>query len=331
TDLDIRSLTGGTGSLSSYADGFDSTDVDSIAIHGMSLGYPVGTRLYAGSGATIVPIGVSANALDVNIIGTDTVVNVDITDTQFMVSGNSTGDFVRVSGTGGGAVVIAGLEGATAIAVTGGGQPLAITGGASPLPVQGSDFDIRGLTFDGSVNDVVGISGPMFETLSGMSSDVGGISTGIDEIRTWMENTNTHGATLPNAGQLASLIGKDFALESSGNLAALRDGMTGEGVGKGMRVFVVDNIQPPTLFNGQTTVPTSTAVALSTTQPIKSGVNIKAHQQNTASVFVGAGGVGVETGYPLSAGEEIFLEVNNIITPFVIASSAGQTACWTAS
>jgi hypothetical protein len=98
-----------------------------------------------------------------------------------------------------------------------------------------------------------------------------------------------------------------------------------------MKVYVVDTQQPPSLFNGQTTVPISDSVQISTTQPLRSGVNIKSHQQNTGLVFIGAAGVTILTGYPLSAGEEIFLEVDDAMMPHIIAETSGQTACWTAS
>jgi len=333
TDLDIRSLTGGTGSIADYTDGFNPDNIDFVAVQGVSLGYPVGARLYGGSGATIVPLSVSGDALDVNIVGTDATVNVDITDTQFKVSGNSTGDFVRVSGTADGAVVIAGdttttFAGATAVGVT------FDTVNISTATVTAEDFDIRGLTLDGDNDgDFVGITGDAFFALDGISSDVAGISTGIAEIQTWM-TTTANGATLPNAGQLSSLMSVDFATESGGNLQAIAHGMSGsDAANSSMKVYVVDTSQPETLNYGHQQVPTVTATTISDlpTLPLKSGVNIKALQTNTDLVFVGSVGVITTTGYPLSAGEELFLEVDDAIKVYTISSTSGQTACWTAS
>ena len=104
-------------------------------------------------------------------------------------------------------------------------------------------------------------------------------------------------------------------------------------LGGGMRVYVMDNIQPATLNYGQQTVEQGTATKIidGSTLLLKSGINIKSLQTNTALVFVGSSGVMTTSGYPLSAGEELFLEVDDASKVFTISSSEGQTACWTAS
>ena len=343
TDLDIRSLTGGTGNVVDYVNGFSGGGgfaIDTVAVHGMSLGYPVGTRLYGGSGATIVPLSVVGNALDVNIVGTDATINVDITDTSLIFEGFTgsrgvTAPPISIRGytgddAGSAPVIIAGAEGATAMAITGGTVALPVQGSVT---VSASDLDIRGLTYTGVAgDDFVGITGPIMSTITDMKDDVAGISTGIAEIQSWM-TTNTAGITLPNAIQMASLVGKDFATESSGNLETLADGISGDAGTSQMRVYVMDNVQPPTLNYGQQTVPTGTSTKIidGSTLILKSGINIKSLQTNTALVFVGSANVATTSGYPLSAGEELFLEVNDAAKVFTISSSSGQTACWTAS
>jgi hypothetical protein len=96
-------------------------------------------------------------------------------------------------------------------------------------------------------------------------------------------------------------------------------------------VSVENMAQPTSVFSGQLTV-TNAAQTLGA-NTLKSGVTVKALSTNTESIFIGVGSnVTVSNGYELSAGEGIFLEVNNTNNVGVIsATSNGQKVCFMAS
>jgi len=341
TDLDIRSLTGGTVGHSGGVTG----NVDFAVVQGVSGGWPVPSQIHgmsfagpAGSGPA--PIGMSGDALKVSIASAGITVNVDVIDTSFLVSGRTDlGSIVPVTVRGSTAagntdapVIIAGTAAGSRVGVTAGASFNVQTVTGAPIGITATDFNIRGLTYNGSDTDVVGISGPMFTKVVGISGGVDFISLGITSMAARFPASGTipTGTNVESIATSIDTLADNVALEST--LSKVEYGMSGSnGSNSSMKVYVVDTQQPPSLFNGQTTVPISDSVQISTTQPLRSGVNIKSHQQNTGLVFIGAAGVTILTGYPLSAGEEIFLEVDDAMMPHIIAETSGQTACWTAS
>ena len=85
--------------------------------------------------------------------------------------------------------------------------------------------------------------------------------------------------------------------------------------------------------SGQTTVTTAgTEVALGT-GTINGIVAIKALPTNTGYMYVGnngSGAVASTTGYPLSAGEYIFLSIGDLDTVMVDSSVNGEKVAWIA-
>ena len=344
-----RNLTGGTGSLLSHEEATLFAGFDSVIVQGASLGYPVGSRLYAGTGATIAPIGMSGTALNVNILDAGITVNVDVTDTSFMIQGMTAGGVytgvpVRIEGQTGGAVQIGGVEGATAVAVTAGAEGFkwGITAGAA-INVQATNedwFKIRGLTYGiGNTSDWVGVTGDLYTRIAGMSAEMD-------------RQGNTFAAMIPiDARDTAELgLARQFELATIGatlekwntsavNLGAtlshLTDCLTGVPApfgpaSKKLVVRVEETKQPEEFWNGQ--LATSTAAARIdggvTARTLKSGINIKAHQQNNGKIFVGNNTVTTETGYPLVAGEELFIEIESTVGVYVIADITGLTSCY---
>lgn len=89
---------------------------------------------------------------------------------------------------------------------------------------------------------------------------------------------------------------------------------------------------PATLYYGRKTISTNgTEEALAGSQAILSGVTIKALATNTNPVFVGNNGLTSSTGFPLAAGEQIFLEVANLATVFVDVTTNGEGVAYIAS
>lgn len=82
---------------------------------------------------------------------------------------------------------------------------------------------------------------------------------------------------------------------------------------------------------------TTTAAALSSaahSNPPRNGVAVKAHAGNAGTVYVGnantvtANTVAATDGYPLAAGEEITIPIDNAAGIFVIASANTQYVSW---
>lgn len=61
------------------------------------------------------------------------------------------------------------------------------------------------------------------------------------------------------------------------------------------------------------------------------GIFVKAMSTNTGKVYIGndgAGAVASTTGYELSAGEQVYLNIKNLNLLWVDASADAQKVCW---
>ena len=80
--------------------------------------------------------------------------------------------------------------------------------------------------------------------------------------------------------------------------------------------------------HNQTTVGTTAVQLTATSTPCKKGVLAKALSTNGDKVYVGKSGVTTGTGYELTAGETVAIEVDNVNKVYAIAGAAGQVVCW---
>ena len=80
--------------------------------------------------------------------------------------------------------------------------------------------------------------------------------------------------------------------------------------------------------HGQQTVGTSAVQLTSTAHIVVFGVLVKADNGNTGNVYVGWKGVTTSTGFRLSAGEGIFIEVDNPTKVYLIADADNQKVYW---
>jgi hypothetical protein len=89
---------------------------------------------------------------------------------------------------------------------------------------------------------------------------------------------------------------------------------------------------PNTIYNGQKTVSTAgSAEALASSQALVSGVQIKALAGNTNNVYVGDSDVDSNTGFVLAAGEEVFIEVDDLATVYLDVDTNGEGVSYIAS
>lgn len=82
---------------------------------------------------------------------------------------------------------------------------------------------------------------------------------------------------------------------------------------------------PSTVYNGQKTVTAAgTAEALASSQALSAGVLIKALADNTNNVYVGDSSVDSSNGFVLAAGEEVFIEIDNLASVYIDVDTNGE-------
>ena len=65
--------------------------------------------------------------------------------------------------------------------------------------------------------------------------------------------------------------------------------------------------------------------------PLDSGIRSKADAANAEAIFVGPSGVTTNTGFKLSANEEVFIDIDAIDKVFVMSAGGGETLSFIAS
>lgn len=209
------------------------------------------------------------------------------------------GDSLKVAVTNAGFTFSVSVSATTG--VTNSGGPLRIqgyTGTGDPVTIQG--------TLSGGAIEVAAYS-----TLPvGVSGSVTIDDTDlIDEIDSLKTNIN---AVAANAGYALDILN---LINASGN---------------GAKVIVNSITKPNRFFHGQKTLSTSPIQVSSET--IRSGITIKSLASNTSDVYIGNSlGVSTSTGYVLSAGETIYLEVSAVSTIFARSSSGTATISYIGS
>ena len=84
----------------------------------------------------------------------------------------------------------------------------------------------------------------------------------------------------------------------------------------------------PDFAYGQTTIGTIETQLIAVSTPCKKGVLVKALSINTGIVYIGKIGVTTTTGYELTAGEAVTVEVDDVNKIFGVADAAGQKVSW---
>ena len=327
--ITIRGLTAGPTSGAAMP----TTAYDYISVQGFTQGFPVRSTLVGGTGP-YKAVGMSGDALKVAVASAGITINVDVTDTTFMMQGLSaggayTGHAVRVVGASGGS-----------IAVHPAGNTLTgITIGV-PVFVKSTDLDIRGLTFGSGKRDFVGVTGGAYTELVSQGITLESIGSTLSAMYPVDDGYGL--ARQQTADNIWTNINTNITapLATNTTVSYIAAGMSGAG-GNGINtaesvVRVVHTDQPVSIVNGQKGLGTSAVQMSSSTTILKSGVNIKSHQQNSGKIYIG-GSNSVTTnteangGYPLSAGEEMFIECKSPNMIYVIGDATGLTACFVSS
>ena len=316
TGLDIRYLGGGAVGYT----GTTVTSTDFVAVQGVSSGFPLSvtgdvqvrsTNLdirdlasgtdsvavyHADGGKTLAinlaqvngqTVGISGDALKVAVTNSGLSLQADIGAEVYIM--NPTG---ATSG-----IIVQGSVHASA-------NPLKISPDGGSLNVVATDLDIRNLT----ATDIVSVGGQV-------KTDVGSIKTSVATTNTSISTQTTAINSLKN-----TVDGLQTLVSNLNATVATIDGS------KKMRVATTTSV-PKTIKSGRSTVtPSGTQLSPASVTSLTNGIYIKASSSNTSTVFVGDARIIQQpnTGYPLEAGEQLFLAVADPGNVFAIAVTGNQ-------
>ncbi len=244
----------------------------------------VETLMHGLSGTLVRPVGMSGDAFNVNVVGA--AISATISDTDLTISSGT----VEVSG---GTLERVNITGGTLDDVT-------ITGGTV------------GITYE-HLHEIEGLSGGISNIYAGVT----GICGSVDSLTTAITISNDNFGTVQGA-----ITSVDEAL---GILTDAANGILNNSIGAisdspapTKRVFVEST--PPTSIITETINANTPQDGTSFTSAniLRSGARIKLHPLASDIVFINGS---VNSGYPLSAGDEIFIETSNLST--INVSSAG--------
>jgi len=316
TNLNIRGLSAG---VIGYT-GSSFLNTDTIAIQGISAGTLVGiTCGVLGVTGTVKIEDLTAGTDSIAVYHADGGKTLAVNLAQ--VAGSAigiSGDALKVAVTNAGftmnatigtVIYVKSPTGATSGLVVSGStdtdaEPVHITPDGGSMTVDATDLDIRDLT----ATDVVSIGGQVSTDITQLKSSVSTVSTSISS------QTSAIGALKTTVDGLQTLVS---------NLNATVATIDGS---KKMRVASSPNV-PRTVKSGKTNVtPSGTQLGAGGVVTLTTGIYIKANTANTSTIFVGDASIIQQpnTGYPLEAGEQLFLAVADPANVFAITGTGNQ-------
>ena len=232
----------------------------------------IATAIHGASGSKIAPVGMSGDALNVNVAGA--AINATISDTNLTIAGGTIDH---------------------------------ILGGTL------DDVTITGGTLDG-ISGTVGVSFEHQDELAGLSANLTNIYAGLtgvcaafdalEEAVTTANNTNT--SVVSTVESLVTTLDTELTTIDT-NVANITDGTSTVKVQTDppatMQVYTIDadgNSQQ--FFSGDTP------------DDVQSGFRVKSHPEASDIMFVGRSidDLNSGIGFPLAAGDELFIEIDNI-------------------
>jgi hypothetical protein len=287
---------------------------------------PLNKIIYGNSGeavrvSTDNPLPITVSGSDVAITVSGNVGNSGPLGVQNYINTDGGIQYIAVAGSTAGAAI--GVTGS--IEITSANNPLRITGGrrlsALTDSIEATGSVTIGDTFSGITGAAVGVYSGIEGKAIGASGDALKVAVVDAEISANVTLSSTVGVT--NGG-------------SNGTLKV-------EGVAGGVAVPVSDSdvlSKLDTVTLSQINQPTgitagifyiTTASKQLPHHGMSSGVNLRAQSTNTASIYLGGGFTTGTNGYPMSAGESLFLECNNLNLLYAVGGATGQSLNYLAS
>jgi len=316
TNLNIRGLSAG---VIGYT-GSSFLNTDTIAIQGISAGTLVGiTCGVLGVTGTVKIEDLTAGTDSIAVYHADGGKTLAVNLAQ--VAGSAigiSGDALKVAVTNAGftmnatigtVIYVKSPTGATSGLVVSGStdtdaEPVHITPDGGSMTVSATDLDIRNLT----ASDVVSLGGTVKTDIATLKKSVATVSTSISAQTAAINTLKT------------TVAGLQTLVSNLNSTVATIDGS------KKMRVASSPNV-PSIVKSGRTNVtPSGTQLATAGVTSLTNGIYIRANSANTSTVFIGDATViqAPNNGYPLEAGEQLFLAVADPGNVFAISGTGNQ-------
>ena len=263
----------------------------------------------------------SADPLPITVAGSDVAISVsgNVGSCGEFGVANYSDQWLKVAGSTAGAGIT--VQGTVSVTAGSGAEGLYVTGGI-----------IGGLT---SARDTVGITG----TVSLV--DLDGTTMSGSRVKVYSGNTaigvsgNALLVSLIDAGltvdvTLSATVGVTNDIIENG--LKIQGYTLGTDVGITAAALNINSVSLPSAFTAGAMDLTLASRQLDS-YSMSSGVKLRAAPANTGIVYIGAtgGGLGITSGYPLQAGENCFIELNNLNLVYAVGGITGQSLTFFAS
>jgi len=358
---------GFTGSLNDGTPDTGYINIDTVAVQGICGAYPVGvttgsnplmvtsslaypiTVTGGGSGGSMnvnlfsgvgTPLGNSGDALKVSIA--DAVINATVTVASAVEINNDDGNPIPIAGGNTAAVRIEGSTGSNVVPIsivgaTTWGPPLRIAGVTHGTVVGISgDVNVRDITGTVSLPTGAATNATLSELANTIGSTLGLLGVTLDIILEKLpggaaqQDSTQAQYMLPNNQQLIDLNSDTNAIMGSASTAASNTGTIAGAVDSAkmkVKIAVGDIAVPTSFVTGSKDVNASSVQITTNPTTLNNGINIKGHPRNEDHIWVTQDDT-ANNGYPLGAGEELFLDINDLNKVYVYADQTGLTACY---
>ena len=279
----------------------------------------VATLLHGISGNSIVPIGVCLDAGGDYAIKTHLAnaegVTFDVTVASSVTIGNTLSNGVPIMGACASpqnyGVFVTGTAGSP------NQWPIMVQGYNAAGSSSTDEVHPIGVTLEHFNAEIVGVSGGLAKILDGVSGACGGLVDINSDLDTLVSTLTTAQGDINTVKTSIGSIGSNETVVDSIN--SIIDIETGN---PAKRAFV--KVPAPTNFTSQSLNVEEDARSFAS-QELKSGARVKLHPNASGIIFVGRTGVASTNWYPLSAGEDVFIEIDNANKISVILANDGGT------
>lgn len=201
--------------------------------------------------------------------------------------------------------------------------PVAVTGSVNIMGLGLTHLnDIKNNTMRvlGASGDYIGITGDVRDKILTMEFVVAG---GNNYLKTFDTNSANNLATLGGIQSSASSLATALTQTSAPSTLITTDTVTN--TGNLLKVDVKRISQPTGGTSGRIAAPLTPATQMGTST-LQSGIHFKSDLSNSGIVFVGFNSqVSSQIGFPLYAGDQIFIETDNLNKMFVASTVSGST------
>ena len=316
-------------------------------LHGFSAGAGPG-------GGSAAPIGMSGDALNVNLVNAG--ITVDVTVGSHVEVSNDYGAPLYVAGSSAGGACGGVTPYPVSVASDYLGHPVAIGGSAGMTPVEvrgasastywpvgitssafgGQDWEMAS---DGNMDSLGLTLDKTFKMfIAALGGDIDGDNIAADKFATKTQMDAMSPDSTASVNRIANAADMAAAKTSLATIASAVTSEPGQNITNQLQVDIVDVLQPNGFTAGQQALVSGSATRLQTEAnaaagfTLESGIKLKGHQDNTNFIYVGSSNVTSSTGFPLGPSEELFIEISNASKLYAISSVAtGLTLCYIGS